>query len=139
MPNKDKALDLDPRKSLPPGDGMPIDEVPFDTIPGNPDPTQIVAPVPAAAPVAPAPAPTAAALDLEVDLGEPAPAPVRPPSFFIIIIRSRKGTFHPVLDKNKGQGALATFDKEAAANHQADQLRRNQQYSGLKIAVVPVA
>lgn len=39
--------------------------------------------------------------------------PLHPPAEaveFIILIRSARGTLHPVLDKNKGPGACATFE-----------------------------
>lgn len=29
---------------------------------------------------------------------------------FIILVRSARGTLHPILDKNKGPGACATFE-----------------------------
>lgn len=50
-----------------------------------------------------------------------APKPTEP-EVFIIVIRSPRGTLHPVLDKNKGPGALATFDTAELAQIQTANL-----------------
>lgn len=50
------------------------------------------------------------------------PKPPAEPEVFIIVVRSPRGTLHPVLDKNKGPGALATFDTAELAQIQTSNL-----------------